>query len=273
MGPLSAERAALSAIARVLALGATDDSLSWLVDIPGLESIVESSEDERLAEHERVLGRGVFAYESVFTRMDALRSDEAVAAWYAKRGFAPEQADQLGVELAYVAQTDDPAFIEAHLARWAVPALIAIERQDSGLYGTLARLARELLKPMLAGVPVALPPVDDPLDNPKTGLRRLAEHLLVPVKSGWFLSRGDVLRLAAESECPCGFGSRVQMLETLLRTAVDQDRLGPATDALIGEVAVWQAILDVEAPAWGERVGQTKAVLERLAAGAADPED
>lgn len=270
---MTPERSALAALARVFALGATDDALPWITAVPGLEGIADWSEDQRLAEHERVLGRGVFAYESVFTREDALRSDELVAAWYRERGFAPEQPDQLGVELAYAAETGDAAFIEAHLARWVVPALIAIERQGSSLYGPLAAMTRELLHPTLKDVYITLPPVDDPLDNDRTGLRRLSEFLLVPVKTGWFLSRDDILRLAAAADSPCGFGSRVQMLEAYFRTAVENERLAEAVGVLLDELTVWESAYTEEAPTWAIRAAHTRAVLERLAAAKALPKD
>ena len=68
---MDAARAALTALAGVLTRGATEQDLDWLAELDGLDEVCAWSEDQRLAEHERVMGRGVFAWESVFTREDA----------------------------------------------------------------------------------------------------------------------------------------------------------------------------------------------------------
>ncbi|MCO4743784.1 MAG: hypothetical protein KC912_03280 [Proteobacteria bacterium] len=266
---MTPERQALLALAHVISNGATDATIPWLREIPGLETFCALSEDERLAEHERVLGRGVFAYESVFTRDDALRAEGLAAEAYARHGLSVDEPNHLGNQLALYAQTGDLTFVAEHLARWAVPALVAIERQGGPFYPFVGSMVRELLGRPLNGVAVALPETADPLDNDKTGLRRLSEHLLVPVKSAWFLSRGDILRLASAAECPCGFGSRTQMLEAFFRTAVEHERLPAAVDVLLAELAEWRQVFREQAPAWDARAQLTEAVLKRLAAGVA----
>lgn len=262
MGQVEAERAALGAIAGVLGRGIQDTDLDWICALPGLEGAGETTLDERLAEHERVLGRGVFAYRSVFLRDDALRV-EGPSPWFAAHGLEADEPDALGSELALLAHTGNPA-LAASLG-WAVPALLAVERQGGSVYPALARLARALLAEVGVG-DVDLPEVTDPLDDDRTGLRRLAEHLLIPAKAGWFLSRADLLRLAAVAECPCGFGSRRQMLEAYLRTAVEHGRLAEAVEVLRAELAWWVAESEALAPTWARRAEQTSNVLARLAA-------
>lgn len=254
------EHRALSAIASVLSRGALDADLVWIRDIPGLQGVADQSLDARLAEHERVLGRGVYAFQSVFTRDDALRSPGPTT-WFDRHGLRSDEPDALGDQLALFAQTGDAAF--ARTLTWTIPALVAVERQGGALYPALARMARALLAEHLQEALVELPAFADPLDDDKTGLRRLAEHLLVPVKSGWFLSRGDLLRLAGQAECPCGFGSRVQMLEAYFRTAVEHERLATAVDVLQSELSIWSSETAI-VPAWAERASATHAMLGRL---------
>ncbi|TNE88187.1 MAG: hypothetical protein EP330_16155 [Deltaproteobacteria bacterium] len=260
MGTLTPERAALLAIAGVLSRGVTDEDLDWLTSVPGLEGVREWSEDERLAEHERVLGRGVFAFRSVFLREDALRV-EGESPWFAAHGLEVDEPDALGSELALLARTADPK-LAAEMG-WAVAALFAVERQGGPLYPTLAAMARALMADLGVGQS-PLPPVSDPLDDERTGLRRLAEHLLVPVKSGWFLSRGDLLRLAEAAESPCGFGSRTQMMEAFFRTAVEHERLPEAVAVLQQELSLWEEATGTLAATWSKRAAQTSAMLARL---------
>ena len=141
---------------------------------------------------------------------------------------------------------------------------MAIERQGGPLYPVVAGMARALLATSLPAPARALPTFADPLEDERTGLRRLSEHLLVPVKSGWFLSRGDLLRLADAAACPCGFGSRLQMMEAYFRTAVEHDLLPRAVEVLQAELDVWVEACNTQAPEWSRRALATRAVVQRL---------
>jgi hypothetical protein len=239
--------------------------------VPVLAAALDGcSADDLAAEHERVMGREVFAFESVFVRPDGLRTGgEHVRSWYARSGVEADEPDSLGAELALFARIwsdDGGAFVEAHLGRWAVPALVAISRQQSAVYSSIADLTLELVAAELGDT--VLDDVEDPLTNPRTGLRDIASHLLVPARSGWFLSRGTLGALSRSVALPCGFGTRVQMLDTLLRAGVEHGRLSEVVAVLEGELDGWSAAYARwGAVAWRSRLERQRELLSRLSRG------
>ncbi len=115
------------------------------------------------------------------------------------------------------------------------------------------------------------------LDDPRTGLKEIAAYLLAPARSGLYLSRDDISRLARDRGLPRGFGGRRQMLVNLLRTAADYGELGAVVGALSHLAGVWQAAyaarLEVTpgipglapiAARWQVRLAETQALLDRL---------
>jgi hypothetical protein len=57
------------------------------------------------------------------------------------------------------------------------------------------------------------------LDDPQTRLADLARFLTTPARSGIFLGRVDIARLAQRDDLPRGFGDRATELENLLHAA------------------------------------------------------
>jgi putative dimethyl sulfoxide reductase chaperone len=112
------------------------------------------------------------------------------------------------------------------------------------------------------------------LDDPRTGLRRIAEHLLTAADSGLFLTRADIAQLGRERALPRGFGSRLLMLDNLLHSAVDYEQIGVLLadlDALL--VARERALtelaakleLDASVSPWREAITRTRTLVSTLA--------
>jgi TorA maturation chaperone TorD len=115
----------------------------------------------------------------------------------------------------------------------------------------------------------------DLLDDPRTGLRRIAEHLLTPADSGMFLTRADIARLGRARALPRGFGSRLLMFDNLLHTAVDYGELGALLqqlDALLGardramtDLGAELELVTVVVP-WREALARTRERISTLGA-------
>lgn len=268
--------------------------------------------DEVAAEHHACFHLGVFPYAGAFLDPSAKAGawSDRVRAHYDRAGFRPRldelAADHLGVELAFasfvtaaIAEAVEDArptvarrleallaeFLDACLLSW-LPALV-VAGDDLEAAGTFwprvlaatlefaaeHRLGLEDRAPRRAPVELAEP--EDLLADERTGLRRIAEQLLTPAASGLFLTRADIARLGRDHALPRGFGSRLIMLDNLLRSAVDYGELPAlleALDALLVErdhgLATLAAGLELEqavAP-WRGALRRTRALARTLAA-------
>lgn len=255
--------------------------------LPALAAALpEASDDERAAEHHRVWSLEVFPYESVFLGPSALLGERAPAvhASWAACGFSSRRADlepdHLGLELACVAflsaaeadALDDGLdaeplralqrrFLDDHLLRWLPAVQVAIRRCGAGFERAVVDLALELAQSHRGDpAPWELDPVPLDLDDPGTGLARIARWLSVPAASGMFLSKAAIARIAARIEVPRGFGSRARMLQSVLFAAADHGRLPEVVGAIDEERAAWQVL----GPPWSDRLERTGEVLAQL---------
>ena len=238
---------------------------------------------------------------------------DPVRAHYARAGFTPLlddlTADHLGIELAFLsfvsgAQADAledgrPAvaatldrqlagFLDECVLSWLPSFVVALEAatrsgaSEVGEAGEFwARVARETLdlvaehRSHLPGAiaPAQLLEVGDLLADEKTGLRRIVEHLLTPAACGVFTSRVDIVALGRANELPRGFGSRVLMLDNLLRSAIEYGQLAPlltildaqlaARDHALGELASTTA-LDSTVQPWRDAIDRTRSLVRRI---------
>jgi len=277
------ELTALERLGGVLARGVRQEDLAWMVEVPVLESALSElgDVDALAAEHQRVFGLAVYATESVFLHPEGLRGGAETARVverYRDAGFEPpSDPGGLGFEIVLYARlaADDPSLakrlLTEHLGRWAAPALVAIQRQGSSLYTPVAALAGALLHADLESVAVVLPNFSDPLDHTGSGLRDLADHLMVPVRTGWYLSRLDLQRLSLRSRLPCGFGSRRQMLQALFQTAVQHDEVPRLIEVFVEEARAWDAAYaELGAAAWLGRLRRQTRLWDRLRSASAE---
>ncbi len=299
-------------LARLLIRGVDELALAQLEQLGWASRPAEVGEllDELAAEHHATFAVGVFPYAGVFLDGSAQAGSYAdeVMLRYARAGFTPLldelPADHLGVELAFLAfvtgaeadaiadgREQLAAGLDRTLAEFLdvcvlgyLPALLtaAEELPNSGFWVVLLGEILALVAEHRARLPGAIEPValrglGELLDDPRTGLRRIAEQLLTPAASGVFLSRSDIAALARGRELPRGFGSRLLMLDNLLRSAVEYGELTPLLAALddrlarrdhgLARLAVAYG-LDLAVAPWRDALARSRALLRRVSASA-----
>ena len=136
---------------------------------------------------------------------------------------------------------------------------------DAGLYAQALRLVHDLAALQAAGLAVrdrmeAAPILGDP------SLRELAELLVTPTRSGFWLTLAALARLSQDLELPRGFGSRSRVLETLLRSAVHRQRLPALLAGLQAHIlATGTRLADLAGGAvWAARCEHTVGLLASL---------
>lgn len=252
---------------RAVAVGA---SLPWLPQLSG----------DLAVRHQRVMG-AVPLYESVFCGPDAQLGGALaaqVAADAAQLGFRTErhdvEPDHLGLQVAALgflwAATADAlrdgvptralhavreGFAKAHLSRWIRGARIAVSRQGIDELTAVLDVLEELVPAQaIAGEG------EDLLAVKKTGLKQVARYLATPARCGAWFALPDIQRIADDAGLACGFGRRVQMLESLLFAAVDHHRLDELAASFDAEITHWRGWRDASCEA-------TRAILDTLAQG------
>ena len=300
---------AYAILARLLVRGLDETTLGSLRELGGwlLEGLGETIDlDELAAEHHAVVHLNVFPYAGVFLDPSARAGakDELVREHFEGVGFRPRldelAADQLGVMVGFLAWVSSAraealedghdqlaarldyaaaGFLDECVLSWLPVLVVASEELARvfwpGVLRAVLELAadhrRSMSRPRGGGP--RLVELGDWLADERTGLRRIAEHLLCPAESGVFLTRADVEALARGRELPRGFGSRVIMLENLLRGAAELDGL----PALIEDLDVLlarreRALADVaevlslapELAPWRQALQRTRATLQIL---------
>ncbi len=226
----------------------------------------EFDPDAAAAAHYQVLGREVFAAQSVFLSVSGRRGGDEVArvlATYARCGFTPPpmlESDDLACQLAALAHLcaaeaesweDNLAAIansscalqaqllDDHLLRW-LPALSeALQRQPFPLYARSAALLLGVVDDHVdhlgATMPAPTPLIAIHTPDPRaadTRLREIADWLLAPVCAGFLLTHGELQAIAAGAVLPHGFVDRHTMLMDMLRAAGAADALPALLTAL-----------------------------------------
>jgi len=165
--------------------------------------------------------------------------------------------------------------LDRHLLLAWPPLRVAVEGLGLPEWDAVLGLAGELLVTHRAELGAAgelsLEPVPgDLLDDPRTGLKRVARWLTVCGQTGCWITRADVDALAAAADVARGFGDRAKMLESLLFAAVDHQRIDQVLDAFLERIDSWdaryrelgQAGLPTEP--WRQRTRHTRQLVQRL---------
>jgi TorA maturation chaperone TorD len=294
--------------------GLTPTLLPYVRSIPELAAALAHpfDADEAAADHYHLLTHALFPYEAFFLDSVGLLGGEIhrqLEEVYERIGYqaasSSTPADHIGNELGYLASLCaaessgwrngetavaielrrlQQAFLEAHLLRWITPMTVAICFQNQPFYGALANLTLALLHNHYVdllcdgnGTPFifTLPDYPERLNDRETSLRDLARHLLTPPSSGFFLGRDAIVNVGRQLNLPVGFGSREDLLGTLLRTSGRYEVAPDCLDALCHVALAWEteyATAVVEFPAfapfilpWQTRVDDTAALLTHLA--------
>lgn len=299
--------------ARLFRHGPTPELARLVASLPGLAEHLPDpyDEDESAAEHFRLLGREIPPHESLFLDADGLLGGpvaERVLADYRRCGFRPDPnasgADAISEELgllAFLSGAEADAwedgkagvaqrmadlqgeFLAEHLLAWLHPFALAVQAEESPFYAALAGLLVEMVAEQATAIhpagrgqpPVALPEAPDLLNDEAAGLREIAAYLTAPPLSGIYLSRGAIGRVGRAHRLPRGFGTKAQMLETLLRGAAQYEQLPSVAESLHGVFDAWHARyaaamdehphLQAYIHPWQVQTGPARQLLIRLA--------
>ena len=295
---------AYALLAKLLLEGLDADTLAlvralpgWLLDDSG-DSVDSIDLDRLAAEQHACLQLGVFPHAGVFLDRSAVAGARADLAfeYYERARFRPRldevSGDHLGILVAFLAYAAprrelDPIvaeFLPACVLSWLPALVVAAEALDDAgrfwprvLHATLELCAEHRLALIERfGPRDQAPELLEPLDlaDESTGLRQIAEHLLTPAASGVFLTRSDLAQLGRAHQIPRGFGSRLIMLDNLLRSAVEHGQLSPLLDSLDALLVERAAALDTLAAAlsltsmvapWKDAIGRTRTITQTLA--------
>ncbi len=252
--------------------------------------------------HARVVLLDLVPHEGAFRAADGLLGGDILGDLHALRartGLEPlDEADHLGHELRWLgflagaaadaardgvsaAQLPDleREVLDAHVLRW-LPGFVAAMRarpERTPFYDHAAELALKLAvsrRVELGGAPPnwALPPAHEVLENPRNGLRAIAEHLALPCQAGGHFARSTLIGLARTLELPAGFGNRADLIEGLLLSAAHYGRVPELAAALRIVLAGWDAawkelddagLAPLAAP-WRARIHLNVQLLDRL---------
>lgn len=267
-----------SLLSRLFQYGITADLLPYLEAVPDLKSHLPFpfDPDEAAADYYNIFVFNIYPNASIFLDDSRLLGGPitvAHSALYQANHFAPDSAvdaDHLSQSLAFLAhlsktETDvlekgnAPNFIQFqlynflqnHFLAWIIPCTIAIQQQNKPFYTQLGQLTIALTADHFLDLnsnqpPPQLPPSNtnnystNRLNNRSTTLRDIARYLITPALSGIYLSRSAITQLARYLNLPHGFGSREQMLQTLLQTTGQYDVTSDLFTALNDILTTWQ---------------------------------
>ncbi len=298
---------------RIYLNGVTAEILPHLLAFQEFAALLDGDVDvdHAAADHYQLFGHTLFPYESIYLDGEGLLGGSltnAVQRFLGVMGygglFDDSSPDHLGHELgglAYLcrqeaellqrAETSEAAgirasqreFLESHLLRWLLPALIAIEQHGSRFYCAMAALTLDLMgehyEELIEGAAeplyqFKLPSPPALLENDATGLREIARYLVTPPYSGMVMSRESITRMARRLQLPRGFGNRQQMWLNLARTAIQYDKMGELLDDLGAHLKEWRASynriaseypqLGTFAEAWIGRVDLTAKIITQV---------
>lgn len=287
--------------------GLTPRSREAWAQVPEAAAMVEALSEEVAAEqHTRALALELAPFESALLSADGLVGGDiadSVRELRARCGLDPaiDAPDHLGEELRWMSflsgaaadaardsmpaqaiEALERAVLDEHLLRW-LPALVASLRALAeppallvlGADLSLALAVHRRVELGGAATPWSLPTLAPILDDERAGLRRVAEHLALPVQAGGCFCRSTLVGIGRALDLPAGFGARADLLEGLLRSAAHYGRVTELCTALDTQVLAWDAVwgsLDAAGFAtlstpWHARIADTRGLLERLSRG------
>ncbi len=213
------------------------------------------NEEESAALHQATFGFNILPFAGVYLSPDArvggsvtdrlLSLFKTLGTPHDPRGESPEH---LGVLLPLIGELQGRAqtresqaaldqLIDACLLAWLPPFCLALQQTKHPYFATLGQMIWQEAIRLLGGrepdSTQAVASETDLLNNPQTGLRQIAVFLATPSRCGCLLSLRAITTISRQTGTPRGFGGRQQMLETLLFSAADQDRLPRLIDGLL----------------------------------------
>ncbi len=238
-------------------------------------------EDLRI-EFTRLFAMSVFPYASVFRDPEGLMNTETTArveAEYAQARFLIDPRypigapDHFGAELLFASHLFDrgnsdaaQAFLLRQVLPWTGIFTHAVERaarQD--FYRVLARETRQWLFENAGASPSNLPATNASLiADDDTGLDSVVMLLLTPARSGIYLNKDDLRRIANQVDVPISFGDRWLMLRSLFQAAGEYGKIGELVRLLITETDSWMGCFSDDARTYSAHPDISQEWLSRV---------
>lgn len=288
----------LAALARLFASPIADADTLHFAGLDA-ENIATADDDDRAAEHYRVLTHDLVPDAGVFFETDGMLGGPLARDLHdlmMGHDFEPDESarstghivNELGFMAHLVRSEQEDAlatFWTGHAAGWMPLVAMVLERSDSPPFEALGRALDQALADVAVmakattpdGVdhaqtpmPAALPETDLDLDEPKVGLSRIGRFLSIPAHSGLALTRSRISWIGRAFRLPTGFGSRARIVEGLLRSGAQYEGWSDVCNALIEECdrtqGVWES---APVPAywqdlWTQRLAFTRTILENM---------
>jgi hypothetical protein len=151
---------------------------------------------------------------------------------------ALEQGDEPGAKK--IGQRSQQLLRESILP-WLPPFYLALTEVSPGFYAQwlemfLLRIQTEGMLPK-PGLQRSFVKPFDAISDPETGMRQIREWLLVPSRCGVYLTPKMLRQMGSILELPSGFGRREEMLDNLLRSAGEYDKLDEILALLVDHFA------------------------------------
>ncbi len=182
-------------------------------------------------------------------------------------------------------------FNDQHVMNWLIPVTVAIEAERHPLYSRIAAFIRDIAVDRASSVwqkigyqpsPLklaALPKEGKFLDDKETSLKDIAHFFLNPSWCGFYLSKGQIASIGRSLNLPTGFGTRKNLLENLINSGRDFDKLQVVLEGMRTTIAYWRdaymtytSLMPSKVEAWLERLDFSERILETMhAAGAEIP--
>lgn len=284
----------LFALARLFASPIADPDILRAAGLDA-QDIEAASDDDRAAEHYRVLTHDLVPDAGVFFEADGMLGGPLARELHDRmleHGFEPDESarstghivNELGF-MAHLTQSGQRealgAFWHGHAAGWMPLVVMELERSGSGPFEELGAALRKALVEVAELVsdievdaqdrlPLSLPETQLDLDAPNLGLSRIGRFLSIPSHSGLALTRTRIAWIGRSFRLPTGFGSRARIVEGLLRSGAQYEGWTAVCDALIEECAATRAAwADAPSPSywkdqWADRLAATQGVLQAM---------
>ncbi len=286
----------LAALARLFASPIADEET---LTAAGLDAagITAGDEDDRAAEHYRILTHDLVPDAGVFFEADGMLGGPLARELHSlmmDQGFEPDESarstghivNELGF-MAHLVRSRRAdvlaAFWFGHASGWMPLVSMVLRRSDAPPFEALGQamdVALADIELSCAGempaepsevplIPSSLPFANLDLDEPKVGLSRIGRFLSIPSHSGLALTRSRIAWIGRSFRLPTGFGSRARIIEGLLRSGAEYKGWEAVCDALLEDCEAaehcWRNRPSSPwAPIWEERLTVTRTVLQRL---------
>jgi hypothetical protein len=262
-----------------------------------LEYINSCSNDDLASEHYSTFGMTVFPYGHYYTssgRNFGGDHDDAIISYYLTKNFDYNNAsyglgpNHLGTQLKFIKCLLEKNelhatryFVANFVLNWIHGLSTSLNEMNGVIFRKLVKFVEkeciELWKGLngpdhMDEIEFALIGFDykkDLLENEKTSLKDIGETLMTPALCGGFISKPTLMNFAHKLDIPTGFGSRVMMMETIFKEAINYEKIDSLLSMFDSYLSHWESSygeFEIEpiSKVWTDRIHQAKSIVNEL---------